>query len=116
MPRSTPFYGREHELQRLKELTHRKTATIVVIKGRRRIGKSRLIQELARQLPGYRVASFQGLPPSEELSAEMEREDFAGQIGRQLGIPPPRADDWNTLLWAIADRTREGSHLIVFDE
>jgi hypothetical protein len=113
---TTPFYGRERELQRLKELTRRKTASLVVIKGRRRIGKSRLVQELARQLIGYRVASFQGLPPSKELTVQMEREDFAGQIGRQLAIPPPRADDWNTLLWAIADRTREGPHLIVLDE
>lgn len=36
---TTPFYGREHELQRLQELTGKKTASLVIIKGRRCIGK-----------------------------------------------------------------------------
>jgi uncharacterized protein len=113
---TTPFYGREHELQRLKELAGKKTASLVVIKGRRRIGKSRLAVELAHRMSGYGALSFQGLPPSAHLTAEQEREDFAQQINRQLGIPAPRADDWNTLLWSLADRTKAGRHLIVLDE
>jgi len=113
---TTPFYGREHELQRLQELAGKKTASLVIIKGRRRIGKSRLAIELARRLPGYGALTFQGLPPTPRLTAEQEREDFAQQINRQLGIPAPRADDWNSLLWSIADRTRTGRHLIVLDE
>jgi uncharacterized protein len=113
---TTPFYGREHELRRLQELAGKKTASLVIIKGRRRIGKSRLATELARRLPGYGALSFQGLPPTAHLTAGQEREDFAQQINRQLGIPAPRADDWNTLLWSLADRTRTGRHLIVLDE
>jgi hypothetical protein len=53
---------------------------------------------------------------SAHLTAGQEREDFAHQINRQLGIPAPRADDWNTLLWSLADRTRTGPYLIVLDE
>jgi hypothetical protein len=113
---TTPFYGRESELQRLQELAGKKTASLVIIKGRRRIGKSRLAVELARRLPGYGTLIFQGLPPTVALTAEQEREDFAQQIARQLGIPAPRADAWNTLLWTVADRTKTGRHLIVFDE
>jgi uncharacterized protein len=113
---TTPFYGRERELLLLKELAGKKTASLVVIKGRRRIGKSRLAAELARRLSGYGALNFQGLPPTAHLTAEREREDFAQQISRQLGIPAPRADDWNALLWSVADRTRTGKHLIVLDE
>jgi hypothetical protein len=47
---TTPFYGREHELRRLQELAAKKTASLVIIKGRRRIGKSRLATEFARRL------------------------------------------------------------------
>jgi uncharacterized protein len=112
----TPFYGREQEIQRLKELSGKKSASLVVIKGRRRIGKSRLTNELARRLPTYTALNFQGLPPTAGLTAAQERDDFASQIGRQLGIPAPRADDWNTLLWSIADRAKTGRHLIVLDE
>src|SRR5258708_10743786 len=113
---TTPFDGREQELERPQGLGGKKTASLVIIKGRRRIGKSRLATELARRLPGYRALSFQGLPPTAHLTAGQEREDFAQQINRQLGIPAPRADDWNTLLWSLADRTRTGRHLIILDE
>jgi hypothetical protein len=67
---TTPFYGREHELRRLQELAGKKTASLVIIKGRRRIGKSRLATELARRLPGYGALSFQGLPPTTHLVAD----------------------------------------------
>ena len=113
---TTPFYGRENELRRMQQLAGKKTASLVIIKGRRRIGKSRLAAELARRLSGYAALSFQGLPPSEQLTAGQERDDFAQQIHRQLGIPAPRADDWNTLLWTLADRTRVGRYLVVLDE
>ncbi len=44
----SPFYGREDELSRLSRLLKKKTSSLVVIKGRRRIGKSRLIQEFGK--------------------------------------------------------------------
>lgn len=112
----SPFFGRQTELERLKAVTRKNAASIVVIKGRRRIGKSRLTDELARQLPSYTAAHFQGVPPDQKLSAAQEREDFAQQMTRALNIALPRADDWNGLLWALADRTRSGRWLIVLDE
>jgi len=115
-PATTPFFGRDRELARLKELTAKKSASLVVIKGRRRIGKSRLTDEFARQIRRYASSHFQGLPPSAKLTAEREREDFAQQLARQLKVPAPRADDWNTLLWTLADRTRTGRQLIILDE
>jgi hypothetical protein len=112
----TPFFGREAELARLKDLTRKKVASIAVIKGRRRVGKSRLTDELARRLPTYNAAHFQGLPPEKNLTAAEEREDFAQQLSAQLDIAPPRADDWNHLFWALADRVRTGRWLIILDE
>jgi len=39
------FFGRNNELQKLNDLKYKQTASLVVIKGRRRIGKSTLIQK-----------------------------------------------------------------------
>jgi uncharacterized protein len=39
----TPFFGREAELARLQDLTRKNVASIAVVKGRRRVGKSRLL-------------------------------------------------------------------------
>lgn len=42
------FVGRQDELERMNALFHKKTGSLVVLKGRRRIGKSRLVQEFAK--------------------------------------------------------------------
>src|ERR1700730_1045266 len=83
MKSTTPFFGRQTELARMNELADKRSASLVVIKGRRRIGKSRLTDELARQLPRYTSLHFQGLPPTAKLTAEQEREDFAQQFAQQ---------------------------------
>lgn len=112
----TGFVGRAGELAKLKELTKLDVASLVVIKGRRRVGKSRLAAEFAARLPGYRSVLLTGMTPDEKVSAADEREDFALQLSRSLPIPPPRSDDWNTLLWALADRTGHGKWVIILDE
>jgi uncharacterized protein len=56
-----PFVGREKELQRLQDLSKMGRACVAVIKGRRRIGKSRLVEEFGR---GKEFWSFSGLAPN----------------------------------------------------
>jgi uncharacterized protein len=112
----TDFIGRGAELATLKDLTRLDSASLVVIKGRRRVGKSRVARELAVRLPEYRSVLLEGMAPSDQIAAADEREDFAQQLSTKLSIPPPRSDDWNTLLWTLADRTREGKWIIILDE
>ena len=45
------FIGRTRELQQLQIQHNKTTASLVVVKGRRRIGKSRLIAEFSAQFP-----------------------------------------------------------------
>ena len=49
----------------LEELFKKKTASLVVIRGRRRVEKSRLAQEFAHKTPHY---VFSGLPPTKGIS------------------------------------------------
>ncbi len=51
------FIGRKKELKRLHSLLQMQRSSIVVIKGRRRIGKSRLASEFAN-LNGCQLLSF----------------------------------------------------------
>ena len=112
----TAFVGRDLELAKLKELARLNVPSLVVIKGRRRVGKSRLATEFASRLSGYRSILITGMAPDEKVTAADEREDFASQLSRALSVPPPRADDWNTLLWALADRTATGKWVVILDE
>jgi uncharacterized protein len=109
----TPFYGRQEELDRLKRLLHKKSASLVVIKGRRRIGKSRLINEFCH---GLKTVSFIGLPPEEGTSAQTQRDYFATQMQQQLGVKGIKTEDWADLFWHLAKELRTGQIVLVLDE
>ncbi|MBS0622225.1 MAG: ATP-binding protein [Verrucomicrobia bacterium] len=107
------FIGRKRELQLLSGLFKKKSASLVVIRGRRRIGKSRLAQEFAKPTPHYILS---GLPPSADLSAADQRAEFARQLHREVKIPLPRADDWGDLFWHLAQQIQKGKCVVVLDE
>jgi AAA+ ATPase superfamily predicted ATPase len=109
----TPFYGREEELERLTLLRKKKTSSLAVIKGRRRIGKSRLILEFSKNI---KTLTFIGLPPDEHTTEQTQRQYFVGQIERQLGLRGLKADDWGDIFWNLAGKIRRGTLLVVFDE
>lgn len=108
-----PFVGRKKELQLLNDLLNKKMASLVVIKGRRRIGKSRLVQEYAGNKKYY---IFTGLPPTESSSAQSQRDEFAKQLSLQTGLPEVKADDWSKLFLLMAGRVKKGRVVILFDE
>lgn len=110
----TQFHGRETELELLTQAVNRKSASLIVLKGRRRIGKTRLLEELALKVE--KAYFFAGLVPTPPTTAQSQREEFARQLIRNLGIPAVKADDWGDLFWFLADRGKEGQVLIVLDE
>ena len=73
------FVGRDFELAKLGELARLNVPSLVVIKGRRRVGKSRLATEFAARLSGYRSILITGMAPDEKVTAADEREDFASR-------------------------------------
>ena len=106
------FVGRQRELDLLNRFINTKTASLVVVRGRRRIGKSRLIEEFARAHTFY---SISGIAPTNNTSAQSERDEFASQLSRH-GLPRVRADDWNDLFWMLADKVKQGRVIILLDE
>ncbi len=108
-----PFVGRKRELKLLNDLFQKRSASLVVMRGRRRIGKSRLSQEFAKNVPHY---IFSGIPPTASISAKDQREEFARQLHRKMNIPLPRADDWGDLFWLLAERLQKGKTVLVLDE
>ncbi len=47
------FIGREVEMARLRGLLDKKSASLIVVRGRRRIGKSRLLAEFGKEMKSY---------------------------------------------------------------
>lgn len=107
-----PFIGREIELERLKGLMSKRSASLVVVRGRRRIGKSRLLAEFGKEMKSL---FFSGMPPVAKMNAQLQREEFAQQMKRN-GLPVANADDWGNLFWALSKYVEKGKILIVLDE
>lgn len=106
------FYGREYELSVLERLLDKKTASLVVIKGRRRIGKSSLITKFAEKHIFYK---FEGIAPQKHTTAQTQRDQFSKQLQREFGVPI-KADDWLDLLWFLADKVKKGRIIVLLDE
>lgn len=115
MPHS--FIGREHELKILSMLPRKDAASLVVIKGRRRIGKSRLIEEFARKhASGYTFYKFSGIAPTDVTTSQSQLDDFALQLSKQLRLPKISADNWYELFNALYEKIKTGKVIILFDE
>lgn len=106
------FIGRKHELEVLRRFLTKKTASLIVVRGRRRIGKSRLIEEFAKP---YRFYTFSGIPPTVKTTAQSQRDEFASQLNKH-DFPKVKAQDWNDLFWILADKVKKGRVIILLDE
>jgi len=107
------FVGRKRELSRLNEFLDKRSASLIAIKGRRRIGKSRLIEEFAKNMQFY---SFVGLAPKQGMTAQMQRDEFARKLESYFGIRGIKGDDWGDLFSLLANQTQKGRIIIALDE
>jgi AAA+ ATPase superfamily predicted ATPase len=110
---NAPFVGRENELRALNDLLERKTASLVVMRGRRRIGKSRLITEFSK---GMKFYAFAGLAPKKNVTAQMQRDEFAKQLSMQTRAPDVQANDWTDLFFLMSKETTHGRVIVLLDE
>lgn len=110
---SGSFVGRGDELNALKWLLEKPSASLVVVKGRRRIGKSRLIEEFAKDLPFY---SFSGVPPTNKTTKESQLRLFSEQLSQQFNIPGLLFDSWSFALNFLAKQTASGRAVVLLDE
>ncbi len=108
-----PFIGRVKELEDLELLFKKNSASLVVVQGRRRIGKSRLIQEFGKN---HRYYFFSGLPPDKRTTAQKQRNEFARQMGDFFGLQGLKSDDWATLFTLLAAQVQQNKTIILFDE
>jgi uncharacterized protein len=110
----TLFIGRDVEMNRLRQLTKKRSASLIIVKGRRRIGKSRLLQEFGKEME--RTVMLSGLAPANDTTAASQRIEFSRQLERELGIKGVATHDWGDLFWHLSKAVETGQVLIVFDE
>ena len=87
------FIGREEQLEQLDALWRKNVASLVTCRGRRRIGKSTLVEEFARR-SRVKFLKVEGLPPEEGVDNETQLKAFADQLSEQMGREIAQPTDW----------------------
>ncbi|HVE44900.1 MAG TPA: ATP-binding protein [Gammaproteobacteria bacterium] len=114
MPKAI-FIGRKAELEQLQNLYKKKTPGLAVLKGRRRIGKSRLALEFSKTIDNRTFWNFAGLAPQNGLSSQEQRDHFARQLSLMLKVPPMTFQDWSDAFEHLSLHIKPGD-IILFDE
>jgi len=107
------FIGRKKELDSLELLLKKKSASLVVIRGRRRVGKSRLIKEFVSDKNNW---IFSGLPPVPGITKQRQLDDFSAQLSKNFGIPKMQASDWVEHFTFLGNLSKGKKIVIVLDE
>ena len=76
------FFGRKQEIRDLMALWGKRTGSLVTCRGRRRIGKSTLIERFAL-LSEARFIRIEGVRPRAGYDDDQERQVFAAQLAAQ---------------------------------
>lgn len=105
------FVGRKAELDRLASLYEQDTFQMVVVYGRRRVGKTTLINEFCR---GKRTLSFTALEQSDADNLA----DFNRSVASFFGLPASMGgfSTWTDALSYVAERAKSERFVFVFDE
>ena len=84
------FFGRQDLIAQLDELWAKRVPSLVTCRGRRRVGKSTLIEEFARRSDAAFI-KLDGLRPKEGLTDADERLFFAEKLEAQVKgrVAPP---------------------------
>ena len=112
------FVGREQEKWELEEAIASKDnlAKVIVLTGRRRVGKSALIEHFCTNLLDMPFYKLIGLPPKKVNRSSIELANLAVQIKNTFDVPRPVLSDWDEALWAIAKYVEGGNCVLLIDE
>lgn len=113
MQKKSSFIGRESELRALHDLLDKKVSSLVVIRGRRRIGKSRLVREFAL---GKKCLVFSGVAPNKNTTAQSQRDEFMHQLSAQTDLPEIMVDDWGKIFTLLSKELPKEPIILLFDE
>ena len=110
------FYGREDDLSGLLDLWKKHTASLVTCRGRRRIGKSTLIEEFAAR-SGARFIEIVGEAPRKGMTNVDQLKAFSRQLGAQTGGRGRiSAQDWFDAFQKLDEALDDRRTIVLLDE
>ena len=106
------FYGRERILESLEELWGKRVSSFVTCRGRRRVGKSTLVERFAER-SGARFIKIEGSKPHAKTTDEDQRRSFAVQLAAQSGAEDSCPSNWLNAFLRLSKEIRDDDRTVV---
>ena len=106
------FFGRTKELEILEKLYKKRGFELLVLYGRRRIGKTTLISHFIRDKPAIFFSA-------QEANDKINLQVFSRLLYKFFGLAEaalPAFEDWNSALLFLSEKARNERLIVVFDE
>ena len=87
------FFGRQAQLEQLNRLLHKQVGSFVTCRGRRRVGKSTLIERFAAEC-GAKFIKLEGVQPKAKYGNADKLRAFAEQLAAQTGAESTVPANW----------------------
>jgi len=110
------FFGRKKQMDDLMALWRKRASSFVTCRGRRRIGKSTLIEKFAECSDSHFI-KIEGLRPGEGVDNVAQLMNFAEQLSAQTGSDDTPPANWLQAFIRLDREIRdEGRTVVLFDE
>lgn len=109
------FFGREDDLLQLERLWRKPVPSLVTCRGRRRIGKSTLIEEFAAR-SGALLLEIEGLPPQPSQTNQDQLNHFADQLREQSDWSGGEFGNWYEAMLALDEAIGKEKTVVLLDE
>ena len=106
------FFGREGEIGDLMTLWSKRGGSLVTCRGRRRIGKSTLIEVFARKSKA-RFIRIEGVRPKPGYSDKTELKTFARELAAQTRAEDSMPDNWLKAFIRLDREINDGERTVV---
>ncbi len=113
VPENKGFVGREHEVKELEEFCAKSGSKILIVYGRRRVGKTELLEQTFR---GRGLLKFEGRekqPQEKQMAFVMQQ---LAEYAQEPLLARLEVKDWVEVFKEIAERTKKGRWTIYFEE
>lgn len=109
------FVGRENDLKQLDALWAKPVASLVTCRGRRRIGKSTLIEEFARRSKAA-FLKLEGVAPEPRMTNALQLMAFREQLSRVCRRRVPPLASWGEAFAELDTCIGNGRTVLLLDE
>jgi len=107
------FFGREPQLAKMEALWRKRSGSFVVVAGRRRIGKSTLVEEFAAR-SRCDFIEIAGLAPDEKMTNQRQIDNFCERLAKATGLPEAKVDCWPKAFDALETALKHRGKAVVF--